>query len=205
MLIAAVRYLSEPLKVIAETMHEYFRLDRYIALVLGAFVVLYVPSIPRATDDARMLATATSDDPWIAMALDATLAKLFGNPANTNASGSRGTSRPGWPGVPFRTLRSHRIAAASPRGISSKIWSRVSAWRRCAARQARSTTSPRGPKRAFWTSPISSRLTGKTALPTSSRGNDALRLDRDVEGSASRRTRRWRTGWRRRSRGQTPT
>src|SRR5215831_1375316 len=82
MLIAAVRYLSEPLKVIAETMHEYFRLDRYIALVLGAFVVLYVPSIPRATDNARMLATATSDDPWMAMALDATLAKPVGNPAN---------------------------------------------------------------------------------------------------------------------------
>jgi len=71
-----------PLRVIGSTFRDYLRVDRYIGVVLIIFAVLFAPLIPRATDNPQMLSTASNDDPWMAMALDATLAKPFGNPSN---------------------------------------------------------------------------------------------------------------------------
>lgn len=82
MLLKCAGVLLEPVKVIALTLRQYLRLDIYIGAVIVVFALIYVPTIPRATDNATMLATATNDDPWLTMALDATLAKPFGNPAN---------------------------------------------------------------------------------------------------------------------------
>ena len=71
-----------PLRVVGSTLREYLRIDRYIGAVVIIFVLLFVPLIPRATDNPQMLATASNDDPWMAMALEATLAKPYGNPSN---------------------------------------------------------------------------------------------------------------------------
>src|SRR5262245_593850 len=74
--------LVEPLAVIAGTLRDYLRIDRYFAAVILLFALLYVPTIPRAVDNSTMLATATNDDPWMAMALDGSIQRPFGNPAN---------------------------------------------------------------------------------------------------------------------------
>ena len=74
--------LVEPLAVIAGTLRDYLRIDRYIVAVILVFALLYVPTIPRAVDNSTMLATATNDDPWMAMALDGSIQRPFGNPAN---------------------------------------------------------------------------------------------------------------------------
>jgi 4-amino-4-deoxy-L-arabinose transferase-like glycosyltransferase len=74
--------LVEPLAVIAGTLRDYLRIDRYIVGVILVFAVLYAPTIPRAVDNSTMLATATNDDPWVTMALDGSIQRPFGNPAN---------------------------------------------------------------------------------------------------------------------------
>ena len=74
--------LVEPFGVIAGALRDYLRIDLYIASVIVVFALLYVPTIPRAVDNSTMLATATNDDPWIAMALDGSIQRPFGNPAN---------------------------------------------------------------------------------------------------------------------------
>lgn len=74
--------LVEPLAVIAGVLRQYLRIDVYIIPVILVFALLYVPTIPRAADNPTMLATATSDDPWMAMALDGSIRRPFGNPAN---------------------------------------------------------------------------------------------------------------------------
>ena len=71
-----------PLRVVGSTLRDYLRIDRYIGTVIVLFVLLFVPLIPRATDNPQMLASASNDDPWMAMALEATLAKPYGNPSN---------------------------------------------------------------------------------------------------------------------------
>ena len=82
MFIRWVETIAAPLGVIGSTLRDYVRLDRYIGAVLIVFAVLFVPLIPVGTDNPQMLATLSNDDPWMAMALEATLAKPFGNPSN---------------------------------------------------------------------------------------------------------------------------
>src|SRR4051812_21033600 len=77
-----VRPIGAPLRVIGSTVRQYLRIDRYIGAVVVIFILLFVPLIPRATDNPQMLATASNDDPWMVMALEATLAKPYGNPSN---------------------------------------------------------------------------------------------------------------------------
>jgi 4-amino-4-deoxy-L-arabinose transferase-like glycosyltransferase len=74
--------LVEPFGVIAGALGDYLRIDLYFASVIFFFALLYVPTIPRAVDNSTMLATATNDDPWLAMALDGSIQRPFGNPAN---------------------------------------------------------------------------------------------------------------------------
>lgn len=77
-----LRSALSPWRVIGETARAYLRVDRPLAVVLVLAAILYVPPIPRATDNPQMLAAFVNDEPWITMALDGMLAKPYGNPAN---------------------------------------------------------------------------------------------------------------------------
>jgi hypothetical protein len=57
-------------------------LDRYIAPILFLSLILFGSLIPRNTDNPQLLAAFVNDEPWMTMALDGTIAKPLGNPAN---------------------------------------------------------------------------------------------------------------------------
>jgi len=71
-----------PTRVIKEVIIDYARVDRCVAPILLLSLVLFGPLIPRNADNPQLLAAFVNDEPWMTMALDGTIAKPFGNPAN---------------------------------------------------------------------------------------------------------------------------
>lgn len=71
-----------PIRIIKEVIIDYARLDRYVAPILLLSLILFGPLIPRNADNPQLLAAFVNDEPWMTMALDGTIAKPFGNPAN---------------------------------------------------------------------------------------------------------------------------
>jgi hypothetical protein len=71
-----------PIRIIKEVIIDYARLDRYVVPILLLSLILFGPLIPRNADNPQLLAAFVNDEPWMTMALDGTIAKPFGNPAN---------------------------------------------------------------------------------------------------------------------------
>jgi hypothetical protein len=62
------------------TLRPYFRLDVPIVAFAIVFIVLFAPLIPRNTDNPQLLAAYANDEPFLTMALEATLVPPYGNP-----------------------------------------------------------------------------------------------------------------------------
>lgn len=71
-----------PFRTVLQVISDYARLDRYIAPILLLALISIGTLIPRNTDNPQMLAAFANDEPWMTLALDGTIAKPFGNPAN---------------------------------------------------------------------------------------------------------------------------
>jgi hypothetical protein len=67
--------LTSPLRLL-------LRLDKPLLALLLVHAVLFVPLIPRATDNARMLAAFGNDEVPLCMALDGMTVRPYGNPGN---------------------------------------------------------------------------------------------------------------------------
>lgn len=62
------------------TLRPYARLDVPIVIFSLVFVALYAPLIPRNTDNPQLMAAYVNDEPFLTMALEATLVPPYGNP-----------------------------------------------------------------------------------------------------------------------------
>src|SRR5690242_18644248 len=67
---------------LSEVVREYLRLDVPISVAAVLFLLLFAPLVPRNAETPRQLAAFSNDEPFLTMALDATLARPYGNPAN---------------------------------------------------------------------------------------------------------------------------
>jgi len=67
-------------RTIVEELRPYFRIDVPIAIFAAVFVVAFAPLIPRNTDNPQLLAAYANDEPFLTMALEATLVWPYGNP-----------------------------------------------------------------------------------------------------------------------------
>ena len=72
--------------------------DRVLLAVIAGFAALWLPMVPRATDNPQHLATFSNDDPMIVYELVGMLRPPYGNPGNLlahpdrrPATGRRGT------------------------------------------------------------------------------------------------------------------
>lgn len=72
----------ESIRPILQTLRAACTLDKPLLALLLVFSCLYAPTIPRATDNALMLAAFVNDEPALTMALDAMTVPPYGNPAN---------------------------------------------------------------------------------------------------------------------------
>ena len=71
-----------PIRIILQVIRDYARVDRYIAPILLLCLIGIGSLVPRNTDNPQLLAAFANDEPWMTLALDGTIAKPFGNPAN---------------------------------------------------------------------------------------------------------------------------
>jgi Dolichyl-phosphate-mannose-protein mannosyltransferase len=78
----SLAWAALPFRVIKAVIIDYARVDRYIAPILLLSLILFGPLIPRNADNPQLLAAFSNDEPWMTMALDGTIAKPEGNPAN---------------------------------------------------------------------------------------------------------------------------
>jgi Dolichyl-phosphate-mannose-protein mannosyltransferase len=77
-----VRQTRSAAEALAEVVREYLRLDVPISAAAVLFLLLFAPLIPRNAETPPQLAAFSNDEPFLTMALDATLARPYGNPAN---------------------------------------------------------------------------------------------------------------------------
>ena len=71
-----------PFRVIKEVIIDHARVDRYVLPIMLLSLILFGPLIPRNADNPQLLAAFVNDEPWMTLALDGTIARPFGNPAN---------------------------------------------------------------------------------------------------------------------------
>jgi hypothetical protein len=67
-------------KTILATLQTYLQLDVPIALFVIVCIALFAPLIPRNTDNPQLLQAYANDEPFLTMALEATLVPPYGNP-----------------------------------------------------------------------------------------------------------------------------
>jgi hypothetical protein len=79
---STLAWAALPIRIIQQVISDYARLDRYVAPILLLSLILFGPLIPRNADNPQLLAAFVNDEPWMTQALDGTIAKPFGNPAN---------------------------------------------------------------------------------------------------------------------------
>ena len=68
------------MRAILGAIGRYVRLDWPIAIFAAVFLALFAPLVPRNTDNPQLLAAYSNDEPFLAMALEATLVPPYGNP-----------------------------------------------------------------------------------------------------------------------------
>ncbi len=68
------------MKTIPGDIGRYVRVDWPLALFAAAFLVLFAPLVTRNTDNPELLAAYSNDEPFLTMALEATLVPPYGNP-----------------------------------------------------------------------------------------------------------------------------
>src|SRR5438067_12271672 len=95
LLIGAVRTFAEQLRA-------YTRLDTPLAIIVGVYLVAFVPIIPRATDNPQFLACCINDEPMLTMALDGMLVTPYDDPYTFLLSALNGTPLPSyWKGFNY--------------------------------------------------------------------------------------------------------
>src|SRR5262245_44441939 len=79
---ATISRLQDTCLVIWQTIKIYLRFDRYVFAITTVFVLLFVPLIPRSTENAQKLAAFVNDEPALTMGLEAMTVYPYGNPGN---------------------------------------------------------------------------------------------------------------------------
>ena len=73
---------ADVVKFTFTTLRAHVRLDVPIVVFSLVFLALYAPLVPRNTDNPQLLAAYVNDEPFLTMALEATLVRPYGNPGN---------------------------------------------------------------------------------------------------------------------------
>jgi hypothetical protein len=73
---------ASPRQSLLREVASHFALDVPLAVLLVAYCALLLPLVPRWTDNARMLAAFTNDEPFITQQLDGMTVPPYGNPSN---------------------------------------------------------------------------------------------------------------------------
>src|SRR4030095_9998896 len=79
---ATISRLQDACRVIWQTLLIYLAFDKYVVAMTMGFFVLFIPLIPRTTDNAQKLAAFINDEPALTMALEAMTVRPYGNPVN---------------------------------------------------------------------------------------------------------------------------
>lgn len=74
------REVADVLTLLAATVRHHVRLDVPIVIFSIVYLALFAPLIPRNTDNPQLLAAYSNDEPFLTMALEATLVPPYGNP-----------------------------------------------------------------------------------------------------------------------------
>ena len=73
---------GDTVQYIARELRRYIKLDIPLAIFVVVFLVIFAPTLTRNLDSPQGMAAYVNDEPFLTMALEATLEWPYGNPAN---------------------------------------------------------------------------------------------------------------------------